>query len=115
MNQNHVSIWNWIQKYKPKKVSTKRKRIAEFISNETIIKFSYHFIWLWITIESIQKEMLGISSRFIERNMFVAEKLISNLIKIHGKNSSVSTEMEAHGIHLKHVNFKTKTPPPFIS
>src|SRR3954470_2467800 len=74
MNQNHVSIWNWIQKYKPKKVSTKRKRIAEFISNETIIKFSYHFIWLWITIESIQKEMLGISSRFIERNICLLQR-----------------------------------------
>ena len=39
IKRNHVSIWNWIQKYKPKKkIISKRKRIAEFIIDETFIK-----------------------------------------------------------------------------
>ena len=35
---SHVSIWNWIKKYKPKKVSSKRKKSNEFIIDETQIK-----------------------------------------------------------------------------
>jgi putative transposase len=42
-----------------KKVSTKRKRIAEFIIDETIIKVGSSFIWLWIAIEPIDKEILN--------------------------------------------------------
>jgi putative transposase len=73
-----------------KKVSTKRKRIAEFIIDETIIKVGSSFIWLWIAIEPIDKEILGISIS-IERNMFVAEKFIPNLIKIHDEHA-ISTD-----------------------
>ncbi len=28
---SHVSIWNWIQKYKPKKLLTKKRKIDEYI------------------------------------------------------------------------------------
>jgi hypothetical protein len=31
IKRNHVTIWNWIQKYTPKKIISKKKRIAEFI------------------------------------------------------------------------------------
>ncbi|MDR4492605.1 MAG: hypothetical protein AB7V56_05920 [Candidatus Nitrosocosmicus sp.] len=31
IKRNHVSIWNWIQEYHPIKISSKRKRISEFI------------------------------------------------------------------------------------
>jgi hypothetical protein len=30
VKRNHVSIWNWIQKYKPQKVSIKRKKTSEW-------------------------------------------------------------------------------------
>ncbi|HEY6535633.1 MAG TPA: hypothetical protein VIY08_07535 [Candidatus Nitrosocosmicus sp.] len=34
---SHVSIWNWLQKYKPKKYFKKRK-IKEYVIDETAIK-----------------------------------------------------------------------------
>jgi putative transposase len=39
--KNHVSIWNWIQKYKPQKLKKKKKNIDEYTciqKNETAIK-----------------------------------------------------------------------------
>jgi putative transposase len=59
IKRNHVSIWNWIQKYKPKKIISKRKRIAEFIIDETTIKVGSEFIWLWVAIEPWNKIILG--------------------------------------------------------
>src|SRR5215210_4027129 len=97
VKRNHVSVWKWIQKYKPKKVSTKRKRIAEFIIDETIIKVGSEFIWLWVGIEPKNKEIIGITISK-ERNMFIAERFISGLIKIHGPHP-VSTDGEVLGIH----------------
>jgi putative transposase len=38
VKRNHVSVWNWIQKYHPQKISSKRKKVADFIVDETIIK-----------------------------------------------------------------------------
>jgi hypothetical protein len=35
---SHVSIWKWIQKYKPQKISTNKETIDEYIFDETIIK-----------------------------------------------------------------------------
>jgi hypothetical protein len=34
---SHVSIWNWIQKYKPKRCH-KKKKIREYVIDETAIK-----------------------------------------------------------------------------
>ena len=56
---SHVSIWKWIQKYKPKKYLKKRK-IQEYIIDETAIKVgSSELIWLWVVIESKNKEILA--------------------------------------------------------
>jgi putative transposase len=45
---SHVSIWHWIQKYKPRKYF-KNKKIQEYIIDETAIKAgSSELIWLWI-------------------------------------------------------------------
>ena len=60
---SHVSIWNWIQKYKPKKFSHKRK-IKEYFciqKDETAVKAGHELIWLdWVVIESIDKEILAV-------------------------------------------------------
>jgi putative transposase len=86
IKRNHVSIWNWIQGYKPEKIASKRKKIEAYIIDETIIiKVGSNYIWLWIAIEPTKQEILGISIS-LERNMFVAEKFISKLCKIHGKH-----------------------------
>jgi putative transposase len=86
IKRNHVSIWNWIQRYKPEKIASKRKKIEAYIIDETIIiKVGSNYIWSWIAIEPTKQEILGISIS-LERNMFVAEKFISKLCKIHGKH-----------------------------
>jgi putative transposase len=79
---SHVSIWNWIKKYKPKKFN---KKINEYIIDETVIKVGSELIWLWVIIEPIDKEILSINISK-ERNMFVVEGVISNVIKEYGKH-----------------------------
>ena len=84
IKRNHVSIWNWIQKYKPKKIFERKKKIEEFIIDETLIKIGSELIWLWVAIELGSKEILGISISK-ERNMLLAERFISSLVGIHGQ------------------------------
>ena len=86
IKRNHVSIWNWIQKYKPKKVLQKRrKKIGNFIVDETLLKVSNQFVWVWIAIDSIDKIILGVHIS-IERTMLIAERFIKNLVKRYGKH-----------------------------
>lgn len=90
IKRNHVSIWNWIQKYKPIKISSKRKNVSEFIVDETLIKIGSEYVWLWVAIEPINKQTLA-SSISKERNMLIAERFILGLVKAHGKHP-VSTD-----------------------
>ena len=71
IKRNHVSIWNWIQKYKPEKISSRKKKISKYIIDETIIKVGQEHIWVWVAIEPKDKEIVGISISK-EQNMFVA-------------------------------------------
>jgi len=77
IKKNHVYIWNWIQKSKPKKTLQKRKTKGEFIVDETLLKVNNQFIWVWIAIDSIDnsidKIILGIHIS-IERTMLIAER-----------------------------------------
>jgi putative transposase len=75
IKRNHVSVWNWIQKYKPKKIFERKKKIEEFIIDETLIKIGSELIWLWVAIGLESKELLGIRI-FKERNMLLAEQFI---------------------------------------
>ncbi|VFJ14518.1 DDE-type integrase/transposase/recombinase [Candidatus Nitrosocosmicus franklandus] len=90
VKRSHVAIWKWIQKYKPQKISIKKKRISEFIIDETLIKVGPEYIWLWVTIEPENRQILALSISK-ERNMFVAERFLDSLIKSHGKHC-VSTD-----------------------
>jgi putative transposase len=60
IKRNHVSIWNWIQEYHPLKISTKSKRISEFIVDETLIKVGSEYIWLWVAIDAKSKVILAL-------------------------------------------------------
>ena len=51
IKRNHVSIWNWIQKYHPQKISAKSKKIDEFIIDETLFKVGSEYVWLWVAID----------------------------------------------------------------
>jgi putative transposase len=55
-----------------------------------LVRVDSEFIGLWVAIESKNKQILGLSIPK-ERNMLVAERFISRLIKIHGKNN-ISTD-----------------------
>jgi putative transposase len=83
IRRNHVSIWNWIQKYKPQRISSKKKNIEEYVLDETIIKAGSEYIWLWVAIEPKNKEILGISISK-ERNIFVAERFLSKIVEKYG-------------------------------
>jgi putative transposase len=104
--RNHVSIWNRVQKYHPKKVSSRKKKIVEFIVYETLIKVGSEYIWLWITIEPKNKEILALTISK-ERNMFIAERYLSDIVKVYGKHP-VSTDggtwypMACRFLNLKH-------------
>ena len=76
VKRSHVSIWNWIQRYQPKRISSQRNKIDEFIFDEAIIKVGSELIWLWVAIGSKNKRILA-QSISKERNMFVAERFLS--------------------------------------
>jgi len=96
IRRNHVSIWNWIQKYKPQRISSKKKNIEEYVVlDETIIKAGSEYIWLWVAIEPKNKEILGISISK-ETNMFVvAERFLSKIVEKCGDHP-VSTDGSRH-------------------
>jgi putative transposase len=81
---SHVSIWNWVQKYKPKEYC-KNKKIVEFIIDETALKAGSELIWLWVVIEPNNKEILAVDISK-ERNMFVAELFLSDVSDKYGKH-----------------------------
>ena len=73
-------------RYKPaERLSYTKIEISELIIDETQIKVgSSEYIWLWVAIESkTNKNILGISISK-ERNMFVAERFLSNIIENYG-------------------------------
>ncbi len=83
---SHVSIWKWIQKYRPWK-HLKKKKIKEYIIDETAIKAgSSDLVWLWVVIESKDKEILAtdISKK---RNMFITKRVLSEVINKYGLHS----------------------------
>ncbi len=68
--RNHVSIWNWIQKYKPKMVCTKIKRILEYIIDETLIKVGLNYVWIWVAIEPENRQILALSTSKERNNAY---------------------------------------------
>ena len=103
VKRNHVSVWNWIQKYHPQKISSKRKKVAEFIVDETIVKAGSEYVWLWVAIEPIDRMIvLGIRIS-IGRSILVAEQFIQKLCTEYGKHRCILMVVVLGIIH-KHVN-----------
>lgn len=90
IKRNHVSIWNWIQKFKPQKILSKKINVLEFILDETLIRIGSQYVWLWVAIEPKHRQILHIDISF-ERTMLVAERFIASLMIRHGKHP-VSTD-----------------------
>ena len=96
------SIWNWIQRYKPKRIFQKKSKVSEFIIDETLIKAGNEYVWLWIAVEPTDKIILGIRIS-IERTMLAAEQFIQSLVRRYGKHRRYLQMVVVLGI-LKHVN-----------
>ena len=91
VKRSHVAIWKWIQKYCPQSISsTRRKKISEYIVDETMLKVGSEFVWLWVAIEPEMGQILA-QTISQERNMFVAERFIGGLVKRHGQHP-ISTD-----------------------
>jgi putative transposase len=92
IKRNHVSIWNWIQHHKPQKLFHRKRRIYEFIVDETLIKVGTELVWVWIiAIELKDKTILGIHISYVERSILIAEQFIQSLVRKYGKHP-VSTD-----------------------
>ncbi len=60
VKRSHTAIRDWIQRYKPEELLSKRKKIDEYIVDETLIKVGSELIWLWIAIEPKNMEILAL-------------------------------------------------------
>ena len=90
VKRSHVVIWKWIQKYPPQRILTRRKKITEFILDETQIKVGSGYNWIWVAIEPKNCQILALSISK-ERNMLIAERFLSSIVENYGKNI-VSTD-----------------------
>jgi putative transposase len=46
IKRNQVSVWNWIQRFKPKKIlQKKRRKVSKFIIDETLLKVGNQYAW----------------------------------------------------------------------
>jgi putative transposase len=62
----------------------------DILKDETQLKVGSEVIWFWVAIESETKNILAISISK-ERNMFVAERFLSDVVEKHGVHP-VSTD-----------------------
>jgi putative transposase len=85
-----LSVWKWVQHYKPERISFKRRKISKFIIDETQIKVGQDYFWIWVAIEPIDKVILG-TYISLERNMLIAEEFLHSMINKYGKHP-VSTD-----------------------
>ncbi len=90
VKRSHVAVWKWIQRYKPKKIARKRKRISGFIIDETLVKIGSTYMWIWVAIEPENKHILAVTISK-ERTILIAERFILSLTNRYG-NHPVSTD-----------------------
>ena len=90
VNRSHTAIKDWIQKYQPKRLLSKTKKIDEYIVDETLIRVGSELVWLWVAIEPQNREILTVNISK-ERNILIAERFISDIVKVYGEHP-VSTD-----------------------
>ncbi len=76
-----------------------------------LIKVNSEYIWLWVTIELKNRAILVLSISK-ERNMFVVERFLSNIIEQYGKHL-VSTDDDGTWFPPQTCRFETKVSYPF--
>ena len=87
VKRSHVLLakkWKWIQKFRHRRISsTRRKKISEFIIDETLLKVGFEFIWLWVANEPENGQILA-QNITQERNMFITERFLSGIVRYYG-------------------------------
>ena len=64
----------------------KRKKVQEFIVDETLLKVGSQYVWVWVAIEPLAKVILGISISFERTMLLVAERFLKALVIEYGKH-----------------------------
>ncbi len=69
--RSHVAIWKWVQRFNPRRLYC-CKRVCAFLIDETMVQIGADQAWLWIAVEPIHRQILGV---YISkhRNMIIAE------------------------------------------
>ena len=100
IQRNHVSVWNWIQRYRPQRIFIRSKKISEYIVDETLLKVGSEYIWLWIAIEPENKQILALSISK-ERNIYVCCGKVSFCLTLAMFMGSIQYQLMVveHGIH----------------
>ncbi|MDR4491170.1 MAG: DDE-type integrase/transposase/recombinase [Candidatus Nitrosocosmicus sp.] len=72
---------------------SRRRKVQEYIVDETMLKVGSEYIWLWVATEPENRQIVELFLPKIskERNMFVAERFIDGLVKVYGKHP-ISTD-----------------------
>ena len=89
--RSHVAIWKWVQRFNPRRLYCCKRRVFAFLIDETMLQIGYsNEAWLWVAVEPIHKQILGVHiSR--HSNMIVAEAFLSSLIRMYdGKHTVYS-------------------------
>ena len=88
--RSHVAIWNWVQRFDPKIIYSRKRRVTAFVIDETMIQIGTNGAWLWIAIEPIGNTVLGVYLSRRHRNMLAAESFLKSLIKTYRKHTGYS-------------------------
>ena len=59
------------KRYNPKKITSKKSKVLEYVIDETVIKIGSELIWLWVAIDNKTKRILRLSISK-EETLFVA-------------------------------------------
>ena len=58
--RSHVAVWIWVQLFNPNKFYLKRSRVTAFIIDESMLRIGSDQAWLWVAIEPVHKQVLGV-------------------------------------------------------
>ena len=65
----------------------RRRKVQEFIVDETLLKVGNQYVWVWVAIEPLAKVILGGIRISFERTMLlVAERFLKALVIEYGKH-----------------------------
>ena len=85
--RSHVSVWNWVQRFNPKKIypRKRKRRVTAFIIDETVTHTDRSDAWLLVAFEPVHSIVLGV---FLSRHKYtiVIESFLRSLVKVYEVN-----------------------------